>query len=87
MASYKYDAWGKWINKDTASNGTTLGDTLVKFPVLYFEDKISHRDSVKYYHLNANTLIRKLHLLYPDFDVYQWEGVLKGEAYIFKTRK
>jgi RHS repeat-associated protein len=36
MVSYKYDAWGKWINKDTASNGTTLGDTLVTVnPFIY----------------------------------------------------
>lgn len=55
-----------------------------QFLVLYFEDKISHRDSVKYYHPNANTLIMKFHLLNPEFDVYQWERVLKGEAYILK---
>lgn len=29
MVSYKYDAWGNWINKDTASIGTTLSDALV----------------------------------------------------------
>ena len=30
-----------------------------EFLVLYFEDNISHRDSVKYDHPNANTLIMK----------------------------
>jgi RHS repeat-associated protein len=29
MVTYKYDAWGNWINKSSASNGTSLGDTLV----------------------------------------------------------
>jgi RHS repeat-associated protein len=29
LVTYKYDAWGNWINKSSASNGTSLGDTLV----------------------------------------------------------
>jgi RHS repeat-associated protein len=36
MVSYKYDAWGNWINKTSASNGTSLGDTLVAVnPFIY----------------------------------------------------
>ncbi|MBU1019771.1 MAG: hypothetical protein KJ847_01040, partial [Firmicutes bacterium] len=36
MVSYKYDAWGNWINKASASNGTSLGDTLVAVnPFIY----------------------------------------------------
>lgn len=58
-----------------------------EFLVLYFEDNISHRDSVKYNHPNANTLIMKFHLLNPELDVYQWERILKGEAYILKNSK
>ena len=29
MVTYKYDAWGNWINKTSASNGTSLGNTLL----------------------------------------------------------
>jgi RHS repeat-associated protein len=29
MVTYQYDAWGNWINKASASNGTDLGNTLL----------------------------------------------------------
>ncbi|MDR2822211.1 MAG: hypothetical protein LBV58_01485 [Acholeplasmatales bacterium] len=36
VVSYKYDAWGKWINQSNASNGQQDGDILVEInPYLY----------------------------------------------------
>jgi len=36
MVTYKYDAWGNWINKISAPNRTSLGNTLVELnPFIY----------------------------------------------------
>jgi len=49
MVSYTYDAWGNWINKDTASIGTTLGDTLVIVNPFIYKGYYYDRETDWYY--------------------------------------
>lgn len=49
IVNYKYDAWGNWLNKDSASNGTGVGNTLVNLNPFIYKDYIYDSDSQWYY--------------------------------------